>query len=224
MRTLIVFLLLITLPFFYQVNKASLILLAQEEEILEEEPTPKKENEKEKEKVKEQKKEDIEEIEESDKGGSKIPERLRYFKEKYDETYQDPFESVWNAVKAAIIDLNCMIAQEKYSQTDEGFFKGKIESDYCVFSVGVDSTFDVLKKYSLELPLIRGGRWMTGRMKYVFNIEEKNDGSVYLLLRGEISGFENYVTHRVHFWKSNGYWETYILNRIKEKLVAKKND
>ncbi len=221
MKILIAFLLLFTLPFFYENNKCSHLLLAQEEEeILEEESTPKKE------KVKESKKQKQEELEfeESDQKGSKIPDRLRYYKEKYDETYQYSFESVWNAVKEAIIDLNCMVAQEKYSQTDEGFFKGKLESDYCVFSVGLDSTFDVLKRYSLELPLIRGGRWMTGRMKYVFNIEEKSDGSVYLLLRGEISGFENYVTHRVHFWKSNGYWETYILNRIREKLLAVKND
>lgn len=222
MKSLIVFLLLFTLPLFYQGNKSTFLLLAQEEEILEEEATPKKEKVKEKEQ--EKKKQEKEEFEESDKGDSKIPERLRYFKEKYDETFQYPFESVWNAVKQAILDLNCMVAQEKYSQTDEGFFKGKVESDYCVFTVGLDSTFDVLKKYSLELPLIRGGRWMTGRMKYVFNIEEKSDGTVYLLLRGEISGFENYVTHRVHFWKSNGYWETYILNRIREKLVAVKND
>lgn len=221
MKYFIVLFLVVTLPFFYQGNFPYVSLMAQEEEILEEEPAPKK-----KPAVKEEKKkkETEEEFEETDKGGAKIPERLRYYKEKYDETYQHSFESVWNAVKQAIIDLNCMIAQEKYTQTDEGFFKGKVESDYCVFSVGLDSTFDVLKKYSLELPLIRGGRWMTGRMKYVFNIEEKSDGSVYLLLRGEISGFEDYVTHRVHFWKSNGYWETYILNRIREKLVAVKNE
>mgnify|MGYP005831575175 CR=1 FL=1 len=220
MRSLIIFLLLFVLPFFYQGNNSNFVLLAQEEELLEEESSPKKE----KEKIQEKEKQDVEEFDETDNGVSKIPDRLRYFKEKYDATYQNSFESVWNAVKQAILDLNCMIAQEKYSQTDEGFFKGKVESDYCVFSVGLDSTFDVLKKYSLELPLIRGGRWMTGRMKYVFNIEEKNDGSVYLLLRGEISGFENYVTHRVHFWKSNGYWETYILNRIREKLAAVKNE
>jgi hypothetical protein len=221
MKSFIVFLIFLTLPFFYQGNNTNFVLLAQEEEILEEESTPKKEKEQVQEK---EKKQELEEFEESDKGESKIPDRLRYYKEKYEATYQNSFESVWNAVKQSIIDLNCMIAQEKYSQTDDGFFKGKVESDYCVFSVGLDSTFDVLKRYSLELPLIRGGRWMTGRMKYVFNIEEKSDGSVYLLLRGEISGFENYVTHRVHFWKSNGYWETYILNRIKEKLTAVKNE
>jgi len=53
-------------------------------------------------------------------------------------------------------------------------------------------------------------------MQYKFKITEKEDGSVDLLLMGEISGFEEFVTNEVHFWKSIGIFETKMLKDIEK--------
>jgi hypothetical protein len=55
-------------------------------------------------------------------------------------------------------------------------------------------------------------------MQYSFVITEQADGSTYLLLKGNLSGFENYVTNKVHFWESNGQLEQAILDAITEKV------
>jgi len=139
-----------------------------------------------------------------------------YYKEKYEKTFNYPFEIVWNAVKQSIEGISCQIGYENYKQTDEGWYKGTIKSDYCVFSTGDDTTFATLKKYSLEVPYIRGGIWINGRMQYKFMLTEKEDGSVDLMLKGEISGFEEFVTNEVHFWKSIGIFETRMLKEIEK--------
>jgi len=156
-------------------------------------------------------------------GQKDVPERLKYYKEKYEESYDYPFEIVWKAVKKSLEDLGCLVAQEKYSQNDKGLYKGSLKSDFCVFSLGSDTTFKVLQKYSLEVPPIRGGIWVNGRMLYKFKIEEIAENKVTLLLSGELSGREDYVTQEVHFWKSNGFFETRILHLIKKNLVIIKN-
>ncbi len=145
-------------------------------------------------------------------------ERMKYYQEKFEETYQNVlFEDVWNAVKQSIKDINCAIIKDSYSQNDEGFYKGVIKSDFCIFAMG-DKTLENLEKYSIKVPVIRGGTWHTGRMQYKFIIEENDDGSVYLRLVGEISGFESYVTEQVHFWESNGYLEHMMMKRLRKNL------
>jgi len=147
-----------------------------------------------------------------------VPERLKFYKERYEETFNEDFDVVWRAIKKSLDDIGCMIAYEKYQQNDEGYFTGTLKSDFCVFSFGKDTTFQVLKRYSYEMPLIRGGIWINGRIQYTFRVKENPDGTVFLSFKGQLSGFEDFVTHQVHFWKSNGILETQMLERIKNNL------
>lgn len=145
-------------------------------------------------------------------------ERMRFFKETYELTFDEAlFEDVWNSIKKSLEETNCMTIKETYSQNDEGFFKGNIKSDFCVFAEG-DTTHENLEKYSIKVPFIRGGNWVTGRFQYKFLIKEQDDGTVYVKLKGEVSGFEDYVTGQVHFWDSNGFLETMMLRRIKKHV------
>ncbi|MFN3306051.1 MAG: hypothetical protein ACK42Z_02560 [Candidatus Kapaibacteriota bacterium] len=147
-----------------------------------------------------------------------LPERLKYYREKYEETFNEEFDVVWRAIKKSLDDISCMISYEKYQQDDEGFLSGTIKSDFCVFTMGKDTTFKVLKRYSYEMPLIRGGIWINGRIQYTFKVKENKDGTVYLSFTGRLSGFEDFVTHQVHFWKSNGILETKMLESIKNNI------
>lgn len=156
-------------------------------------------------------------------GEKQIPERLKYYKEKYEETFNEPFDVVWRAIKKSLDDIGCMIAYEKYQQDDEGFLTGTLKSDFCVFAMGKDTTFQVLKRYSYEMPLIRGGIWINGRIKYTFRVKENKDGTVLLSFTGGLSGFEDFVTHQVHFWKSNGILETQMMERIKNNIPVVRN-
>lgn len=183
----------------------------------------KKADEQKPEKAKDIKEESLPQQEKLEEGfGDVVKENLKYYKKKYDETYNYPFEVVWASVKKSVADLNCQLMKENYTQNDtSGLFKGSIHTDYCVFSTGSDSTFKVLRKYSLKVPFIRGGVWVTGRVQFKFVVTERKDATVYLTVKGEISGFEEYVTAQVHFWESNGYLETKILETIKKNLNVK---
>jgi hypothetical protein len=142
---------------------------------------------------------------------------LRFYKAKYEATYKAPIDVVTEAVRKAIEDINCVLIQDVLKTDQDGWLRAIIKSDYCVFAEG-DSTFALLKKYSYEMPFIRGGAWSNGRMQYKFVITEKPDNKVYLLLKGNISGFEHYVTNRVHFWVSNGTLEHEILEAIENNI------
>lgn len=141
-----------------------------------------------------------------------------YLKDSYEATYDVPFETVFNTVVESIEDINCMIITKNPEQNPEtGLYTGKIISDYCIFSVG-DTTAKVLEYYSTEVPFIRGGNWINGRVQYDFTLNEQEDGTTHILLQGQISGFEKHVTNKVHFWQSNGYYETKMMERIDAKL------
>ncbi|MCX7879066.1 MAG: hypothetical protein N2517_00180 [Ignavibacteria bacterium] len=147
-----------------------------------------------------------------------VPEHLRFYRERYEDTFNDAFDVIWRAIKKSLEDIGCMIAYEKFQQNDDGLFSGSLRSDFCVFSIGKDTTFKLLKKYSYEMPLIRGGIWINGRIQYNFKVVENPDGTVFLSFRGQLSGFEEHVTHQVHFWKSNGMLETEMLERIRNNI------
>ncbi len=200
---------------------------SQEEEILEEEVIQEESQPDQKPKKEEESEEVLEEeisSEIQDEGELKKSIKEKYFKEKYEKTYDYAFEIVWEAIKKSLEEKNCQIAHERYTQTDEGLYKGSIKSDFCVFAAVAndDDVFDSLKVYSLEVPFIRGGIWLNGRMEYKFKLKENDDGSVYVRLKGKLSGFEDYVTHEVHFWQSNGYFETKMLEAIEKncKLLS----
>ena len=149
-----------------------------------------------------------------DKFKEEVPEKLKYFKEKYEANFDAPFEIVFKAIKKSITDINCMISKQSYSQNENGLYKGIVRSDACLFTEGSDSSFTVLGKYSINMPIIRGGDWVNGRMMYKFTITELENGKVYLLLKGDLSGYEKYATNLVHFWDSNGYLETMMMDRV----------
>ena len=259
MRTFLVLVLFLVLPFLNGYHSGSCRLSAQQEELMEEESTkksesPKKEVKKEvkqeikKEESKEIKKEEPKDSipnvnkqpevqievhqtpelkiadQDEEKVNMELPERLRYYKEKYEYKFDKPFEIVWNSVKKSLEDLGCMIATENYKASDEGLYKGIIKSDFCVFTAGKDTTFKTLTKYSYDLPVIRGGIWLNGRMQYTFIVKEEAGGGVYLQVKGEMSGYEDFVTHEVHFWKSNGMFETRVVKLIRKNfdVVLKK--
>lgn len=165
--------------------------------------------------------EELEDWEREDYTGDEVDEKIKYFKEKYVMNYDEPFEEVWNAIQQAIQNTNCMIASNRKRQTDEGFFRGVIKSDFCVFSTGKDSTYKVLDKYSYDMPVIPGGIWLNGRIQHKFIITEQEDGSVKVVHTSEMSGWEDLITHQVHFWQSSGLLEHYLHEDIK-KILAKK--
>jgi|GEM_PF-560749 len=241
MKIFLVLVLLLVLPFFNNEFSKCYRLSAQQEELMEEEGTKKKETPKKevkKEENKEIKKTEVNEpvketgkvpevkpdvqidTEDDEFVNMELPERLRYFKEKYEARYNKPFEVVWNSIKKTVENLGCMIATENYKASDEGLYKGIIKSDFCVFTAGKDSTFKILNKYSYDLPVIRGGIWLNGRMQYTFVVKEEASGGVYMLVKGELSGYEDFVTHEVHFWKSNGMFESSVIKLIRKNFDA----
>lgn len=168
----------------------------------------------------EEQKKPQEQVKEDDRFKEEVDEKMKYYKEKYEATFDAPFEVVYRAAKQSITDLSCMIMNESYSQTDEGLYKGKVKSDICVLIDNKDSTWDVLQKYSVDLPIIRGGVWQNGGIQYSFILKETKDGKVNVTLKGEMSGFEEYVTYQRHFWVSNGHLETMMLERLKKNVEA----
>jgi len=148
---------------------------------------------------------------------------LRYYQAKYEAEYNEPIQLVVDAVNKAIDDIDCVVTKNVMKTARNGRMKAIIRSDYCVFAEG-DSTFDLIKKYSYKTPHIRGGSWLNGRMQYKFMLKEKNDSTVYLLLKGNLSGFEDTMTNRVHFWKSNGIFEHRMLESIKENIETLKEE
>ncbi len=142
---------------------------------------------------------------------------LRFYKAKYDATFKAPMDIVAEAVEKAIEGIDCVIVQNVMKTNEDGWLKSIIKSDYCVFVEG-DSTFDLLRLNSYEMPFIRGGAWKNGRMQYKFIVTEQPDETCYRLLKGNLSGFEHYVTNRVHFWVTNGIFEHDMLTAIERKI------
>lgn len=155
-----------------------------------------------------------------------IPESMKLFKMKYEIVIEKDFETVWNAANKAIEELGCQTIKKTTKQNDEGLYKGFLHSDFCVFVTG-EYSYDTLKKYSAEIlhkdnlekiisiPFIRGGDWINGRVQYKFTINEKEPGKVTIVLVVELSGMEQHITGKIHFWTSNGIFEDRILEKIK---------
>ncbi len=146
-------------------------------------------------------------------------EAMKYYKDEYKEVLDGVyFEDLWNAVVEALSDQGCELMTKVQKTNDEGFLKGVMKSEFCVF-VKDEPTFDALRLYSVKMPVIRGGIWMNGRIQYKIILEEVNEGEgTSILVTGELSGSEENVTNEVHFWASNGWFETDLLYRVKKKV------
>ena len=145
---------------------------------------------------------------------------MRFYRAKYDLNSTANVNIVAEAVAEVIESTNCAVIQNISKTDNDGYVRFIIKSDYCVFVEG-EQTFDTLQFYSNKMPFIRGGTWENGRMQYKLVITEQPDGSTYLLLKGTLSGFENNVTNKVHFWESNGMFEHNLLLAIEEKIKEK---
>lgn len=181
--------------------------LSTQEEMMEEQEVKKTEKPKEEEKL-------IDETKE------KVDEQLRFYKEKYEFTSDKGFTDVWNAIVASLEEIDCQVMQKKETQTESGALKGTIQSDYCVFAMqgGQQKVKDSLEKYSYKMPIIRGAIWQNARMQYKFILKENEDMTTNVLIKGDLSGREGHVTNEVHFWQSNGMFETQMIDRIMKKL------
>ncbi len=146
--------------------------------------------------------------------------QLKYFKEKYEETFKTSFEETWKAVLKSIEENNCQVIKKTTKQGDGNLLKGVAHSDFGVFATGSYS-YDSLNTYVYpkKMPFIRGGDWINARVQYKIFVKELKDGGTSVEVTAELSGMERYVTGEVHFMQSNGYFETGMMNRIKSKLV-----
>lgn len=132
------------------------------------------------------------------------------------ESYEASFGKVWAAMKNAMDVAACGKAQqEKVIEPAEegGLYKGVYVSDYCLIAQGEDSSKIIMQQYG-EVPPIRGGMWITGRVQYKINVKEESAKKVKIVLRAELSGFEEFITNKVYFWASNGILEKRMMDAI----------
>lgn len=132
------------------------------------------------------------------------------------------FGKVWDAIKTSMTELGCAKAQtEKITEPAEegGFYTGLYVSDFCVIAKGEDTTKQYMEQFG-ELPRIRGGIWITGRVQYKINVKEEGIRQTKIILRAEVSGFEEFITNAVHFWVSNGILEQRMMDSIMSKVNA----
>jgi hypothetical protein len=151
------------------------------------------------------------------RSSEQLDTRFPYLKDKYEDTLNLPFSQVWDAAVKCIDDINCQTITKNPRSGDDGLYRGTITSDYCVFALG-DTTLKNMKYYSIEVPFIRGGVWANARFQYKFIIRELEAGGCYVRIIGEISGREEHVTNKVHFWESNGFKEYQMMERLKMEL------
>jgi hypothetical protein len=128
------------------------------------------------------------------------------------------FGKVWSAVEKAMAVRQCGQAQvKKVVEPEEvdGFYKGTYVSDFCVLVKGEDSTQDVMEAFG-DLPRIRNGMWISGRVQFRIAVREEQRNKTKVILKAELSGFEEYITNQVHFWNSNGKLEEEMVALIKK--------
>ncbi|MBU3679269.1 MAG: hypothetical protein FGM32_06650 [Candidatus Kapabacteria bacterium] len=129
---------------------------------------------------------------------------------------------VYRAVEKSMAEVGCPKPQAftRPDETlDDGLLKGKWVSEYCMLQEGTDSVKAYIKKYS-ELPRIRGGIWTTCRVQYTFNIKEVEEGKSKIILRAQMSGYEEFITQSTHFWPSNGILERAMMARLLANISA----
>ena len=137
------------------------------------------------------------------------------------DTLKASIRTVWKGIKRSFYELGTFSdPSTRDPKMDEktGLYRGFIRSDFRVFAGGKDTTYKVLERYG-RLPVIRGGTWMAGRVKYEFRVKELTEEQTMISLVCGISGFEEAVTGSVHFWNSNGILDKEIIDLVR-KLAA----
>lgn len=132
------------------------------------------------------------------------------------------FGKVWDAIQSSMRELGCSKPQtEKITEPAEegGFYTGLYVSDFCVIVKGEDSTKQYMEQFG-QIPRIRGGIWVAGRVQYKVNVKEEGIRQTKIILRAEVSGFEEFITNAIHFWTSNGILEQRMMDSIIAKINA----
>lgn len=138
-----------------------------------------------------------------------------------EDTLKASIRTVWKGIKRAFNELGTFSdPSTRDPKMDEktGLYRGFIRSDFRVFTGGKDTTVEVLERYG-RLPVIRGGTWMAGRVKYEFKVREIAEDLTYVSLVCGISGYEEGVTNEVHFWNSNGILDKEIMELLKKLIL-----
>ncbi len=138
-----------------------------------------------------------------------------------EDTLKASIRTVWKGIKRAFYQMGTFSdPSTRDPKMDEktGLYRGFIRSDFRVFASGSDSTADVLERYG-RLPVIRGGTWKAGRVKYEFKVKELSEDVTYVALVCGISGYEEGVTNEVHFWNSNGILDKEIMDLLKKLIL-----
>lgn len=138
-----------------------------------------------------------------------------------EDTLKASIRTVWRGIKRAFYQLGTFSdPSTRDPKMDEktGLYRGFIRSDFRVFASGSDSTADVLERYG-RLPVIRGGTWKAGRVKYEFKVKELAEDLTYVALVCGISGYEEGVTNEVHFWNSNGILDKEMMDLLKKLIL-----
>lgn len=148
------------------------------------------------------------------------PEQPKVFQAVFNKS----FPTVWKSIKKSLSETGCLIEHEKYAESDEGVYKGKLTSVFCVIATGLDTTEPVMERYAKRIPYIRGATWTSLRMQYLFYVTENADNSVEVKLKGEISGYESYITNIFHYFESNGILEDAMMERLKNNVAASNDD
>lgn len=132
------------------------------------------------------------------------------------ETVNFSFGRVWDAMQTAMKTFGCGDPQQARviePQDENSWSKGVYVSDFCMIVQGEDSTRTVMERYG-ELPRIRGGIWITGRIQYKISVKEIARNQTTITLKAELSGFEEFITNQVYFWVSNGELERKMMADI----------
>ena len=142
------------------------------------------------------------------------------------DTLNASFGTVWSSMQDAMAEMACGKAQTNkvIEPEDElGFYKGQYISDFCMLATGEDTTADYMEQFG-DLPRIRGGIWITGRVQYKVNVKEIGVRQTVMILRCELSGFEEFITNRVYFWTSNGIIERKMRDEILARVAEKTSE
>jgi hypothetical protein len=61
-------------------------------------------------------------------------------------------------------------------------------------------------------------------VQFKLNVKEEGVRQTKIILRAELSGFEEFITNQVHFWTSNGVLEKRMMAAILAKVAVKLNE
>lgn len=139
---------------------------------------------------------------------------LLYSRTVFQDTVDAPFDLVWKAAIESIKEMGCQVEESFPVESDNYLFKAKLSSAFCVLATGYDSTMAVFDRYAERIPYIRGAVWTSARIQYTFYLTELPDGRVAVRLIGQMSGYEEYVTAKFHYFDSKGILEKELFQRF----------